>query len=216
MKIKKIIIMFLLILIVTGCTNINNLSYEEIINTINERSNAYNTYRRGYKYNIPLGLSLNKAGNNYAVIESNDNIYYLYVDFISYNDKKEINYPDNANYHYYKIISNNGKNGYVIIKNYENNQYLIEIMYNYAKIEVMVHDSEVKRVLINTISILKSIVYDDKVIESLLRDDNLTYTEENFDMFSKSNSKSSILNYTDEQFNIEDNEDLIKDADLIN
>jgi hypothetical protein len=91
---------------------------------------------------------------------------------------------------------------------------MIEIMYNYAKIELMVDIDNVNNALINSINILKSIVYDDRVIETMLRDDNLTYTEENYNMFDKSNKKSSILNYTeDEEVVVEDK---IKDTDLIN
>lgn len=214
MKIKKILLILILFMCVTGCTKLNNLSYDDVINKVIAVKNSPNTYRRGYKYFLPKGVSIYKAGPNYAVIESKDTYYYLYIDLISFNSKKDINYEIKNNIKYSKFINYDEKKGYIEIKKYENNQYLIEIMYNYAKIEVMVDDSQINKALANSISILKSIVYDEKVIETLLKDDNLTYTEEKFDMFNKSNKKTGILNYTDTEVEIEDNN--IKDTDYIN
>ena len=215
MKIKKILLILMLIIFVTGCTKLQDLSNDDIINKVIVAKNSPNTYRRGYKYFIPKGLSLKQAGPNYAILESKNTFYYLFVDLISFNSKKEVEYTINDKAEYSKHINYDNKKGYVEIKKQENNQYLIEIMYNYAKIEVMVDDSELKNALANSMSILKSIVYDEKVISSLLKDDNLTYTEENFDMFSKSNKRSGILNYTDSSEEIND-ESPIKDTDLVN
>ena len=214
MKIKKILLLLILFICVTGCNKLSNLSYDEVINKVITVKNSPNTYRRGYKYFLPKGLSIYKAGPNYAILESADRYYYLYIDLNSFNSKKDINYKIKNNIKYSKLINYDEKKGYVEIKNYKNNQYLIEIMYNYAKIEVMVDDSQINKALAYSISVLKSIVYDEKVIETLLKDDNLTYTEEKFNMFDKSNKKSGVLNYTDTEVEIEDNN--IKDTDYIN
>ena len=98
----------------------------------------------------------------------------------------------------------------------ENNQYLIEIMYNYAKIEVMVDKDEINEVLINSINILNSIKYDSIVIEKLLKDDKLNYTEEIFDMFAKKKNNSNILNYSETTEDVSSGEIDIKDTDFLN
>ena len=214
MKIKKILLLLILIICLTGCSKLSDLRYDDIVNNVISVNNNPNIFRKGYKYFVPKGLSVQNAGANYSILESNEAFYYLYIDLISFNGKKNIEYNINNNSVYSKLINYDGKNGYVEIKNYENNQYLIEIMYNYAKIEVMVDDSQINKALAYSISVLKSIVYDEKVIETLLKDDNLTYTEEKFNMFDKSNKKSGVLNYTDTEVEIEDNN--IKDTDYIN
>lgn len=216
MKIKKIVLSLLLILFVTGCSKVNDMTYDEIINNFATSKNSANTYRRGYKYFLPKGVSLNYAGANYAILDSSDNYYYyLFIDLIGYINKTEINTTKTGNYIYSKVFNCDNKIGYIYIKNAENDKYMIEIMYNYAKIELMVDSKNVKESIINSTSILKSIVYDDKVIEALLKDDNLTYTEENFNMFDKLNKKSGVLNYNNEENEIIRDVEII-DTDLIN
>ncbi len=214
MKIKKILIIILFLICVTGCVKVSDLTYDEILNNFSISPNGANTYRRGYKYFVPKGVALVDAGPNYAIFEDNITSYYMYIDLINYVNKANIiinNTDDNI---YYRTFNNDNKSGYIAIKKDENDKYMIEIMYNYAKIELMVDIDNVNNALINSINILKSIVYDDRVIETMLRDDNLTYTEENYNMFDKSNKKSSVLNYTeDEEVVVEDK---IKDTDLIN
>ena len=216
MKIKKIVLSLLLILFVTGCSKVNDMTYDEIINNFATSKNSANTYRRGYKYFLPKGVSLNYAGANYAILDSSDNYYYyLFIDLIGYINKTEINTTKTSNYIYSKVFNCDNKIGYIYIKNAENDKYMIEIMYDYAKIELMVDSKNVKESIINSTSILKSIVYDDKVIEALLKDDNLTYTEENFNMFDKLNKKSGVLNYNNEENEIIRDVEII-DTDLIN
>ena len=92
---------------------------------------------------------------------------------------------------------------------------MIEIIYNYAKIEVMVDKDMIKNALANSISILNSIKYNDEVIEQLLNDDNLDYTEEVFDMFKDYHDNSDILDRdTNDETIVEQDEP--KDLDYIN
>ena len=214
MKIKKILLIIIFILCVSGCTRLTNLNYDDIINKLADKENSPNTFKRGYKLYIPKGLDIINAGANFAVISSKNTNYYLYVDLISYFNKKDYTYEINNNSIYSKKISYDEKNGYVEINLKENNQYLIEIMYNYAKIEVMVEESEINAALFNSICILSSIKYDDEVIKALLEDDNLNYTEEIINLFEKAKENSDILNYIEEEV-IEEKED-VKDTDYIN
>ena len=215
MKIKHLVLILIIMLSLTGCTNIDSLSYDDIINSVNKNIKDANVYKKGYQFFLPKGLSIEEASNNYAVITSSDTTYYLYIDLISYNAKKDFNYTVNNSLYLSRAINSNDKKGYVEIKLTENNQYLIEIMYNYAKIEMMVDNDNGKVALINAISILQSIKYNDTIIANILNDDKLNYTEEVFDLFKDSKNNSNILDYEEEDVNEEENTS-IKDTDFIN
>ncbi len=215
MKIRKLLLILIIIFCVSGCTNLNNLSYDDYINTLSSKPKQANTYKKGYQYYIPKGLHLSDAGSNYAILSSKNLNYYLYIDLVSYNEEKDFVYEKNENAVYSTKISYNGKEGYAEINLWENNQYLIEIMYNYAKIEVMVEESLINQALVNSISILNSIKYNDIIVENLLKDDNLTYTEEIFDMFEETEEDDDYLDFVEED-NIIENEEEVKDTDFIN
>ena len=214
MKIKRIILMLIVIICLSGCTNIYDLGYDDIVNKLSEKAKPANTYRKGYQLYIPKGLSIEDAGNNYVVVASNDTKYYLYIDLVSYNAEKKIHYKTKTDCLYSKKINYEDKVGYVEIKLWENNQYLIEIMYNYAKIEVMVNEDMINKALVNSINILNSVRYNDIIIENLLNDDNLTYTEEIFDIFEDNQDNSDILDYVEEETT--ETEEEVKDTDYIN
>lgn len=215
MKKKYIIFLVVICFILCGCSNVYDMSLESIIDKSTSRNvKVYNKYRKGYKYNLPMGLRVSKSTDYNEIILDKEYTYYLFVDAVSYYNKVIDTYKVNEESYVSLPISFEDKYGYLEINKIDNDKYFIEIMYNYAKIELMVDIDNVNNALINSINILKSIVYDDRVIETMLRDDNLTYTEENYNMFDKSNKKSSVLNYTeDEEVVVEDK---IKDTDLIN
>jgi len=215
MKIKKIFIIGLFVLLVAGCTNIQDLSYDNIINHFAEKEKSPNTFKKGYQYYVPTGLFLEDSGLNYSVFSSDGVNYYLYVDIISYINKNDLSREKDDNSIYSKSIKNGKKKGYVQIKLYKNNQYLIEIMYNYAKIEVMVEENLINKVLINSVSILNSIKYNDVIIERVLNDDELSYTEEKFELFKDKVNNNDILEY-EENVNDMPLDEEIKDTDFIN
>ena len=149
------------------------------------------------------------------ILSSVNSKYYIYFDLVAFSNKEETKYETNSNYLYSKIITKGNISGYINIKNIENDKYLIEIVYNYAKIEVMVDSGEGKEALLNAINILNSIKYDEIIIENLLKDDSLNYTEEIYDMFEKAKDNSNILDYSDESDTDLSNEEII-DTDFIN
>ena len=63
MKIKKILLIIFIIICLVGCTNINNLSYDEIVNNFSEKGKNANVYKKGYQYYVPSGLISESAGN---------------------------------------------------------------------------------------------------------------------------------------------------------
>jgi len=211
MKIK----LFLIILVIfcsTGCVNLQTLSYDDALNTLTYPKKSPNTHRVGYQYYLPQGLAIEKAEDSYSIITSNDITYYLYVDLISYINNTNITYNVDNSKEYSKKINYNDKFGYIEVNLVKNDKYLIEIMYNYAKIEVMVENRLVNKAIINAISILNSVEYDDLVINNLISEDLLNYNEEVFDLFNK----EDVLN--DNLDNIEDDSvnDQLTDTDFLN
>lgn len=214
MKIKKIFLGIIGILFLTGCTNIKNLDYDDIINMLSISNKNINTYNQGFKYYIPKGLSIKEAGSNYSVIEGEKTTYYLYIDLISYFNKKELNYVSNKDSLYSEMIKYQDKLGYVDIKLWENNQYLIEIMYNYAKIEVIVNNKDIKEMLAYAISLLGTISYNDKIIENMIGEDILNYNENEYNIFETAGKENNVTEFeeTIDQNGIND----MPDTDLIN
>ena len=64
MKIKKIFLIFIIVFTLSGCKNIKNLSYDDVINNFNVSPKKVNVYKKGYHFYIPNGLLIDNAGNN--------------------------------------------------------------------------------------------------------------------------------------------------------
>ncbi len=188
---KKILIMVSCIFILCGCQNVSDLKTDEIINKFNKDVEKSNVYRLGYKYNLPSRMQIDDSGNFTEVISNDDCVFYLYVDVVSYYNKIGNVYTENKEAFYSKKYEINGKISYLEINNVKNDKYLIEIMYNYAKIEVMVDYADINVALIDSIKILNNIVYNDLIIENYLGDDVLNFSEEIYDIFSIDDSTDS-------------------------
>ncbi|MFR5856332.1 MAG: membrane lipoprotein lipid attachment site-containing protein [Bacilli bacterium] len=211
---KKIFIIIVLLLALTGCTNINDLSYTEIANNFSYVGSKPNEYRTGYKYYIPRGMQVEDASLFNEILSDGQYLYYLYVDAVSYQKKVEFNYEKNSNSEFSASIKNDDKYGYIEVNLYENDKYLVEIMYNYAKIEVIVDKKDIKLSMISAISILRSIEYNDNIIANLLEDDVLNYAEEEMDIFNTNgNDNETVLIDPDDYKPVEE---IVPDTDLIN
>ncbi len=81
---KKILVLILVCLLVSGCVNINDSSYEQIVNvTTGSKYDVYNTYRKGYKFYLPVGLYIEDSNDYNEIIRSEKEKFYLYIDLIS-------------------------------------------------------------------------------------------------------------------------------------
>ena len=153
---QKIFILIGILLVLTGCKTVHNMSIDEIVEyTSSSNLKIANEYRTGYKYYIPAGVGVTQ--NNYnEVLSRQDYEMYFYVDVISYYNKVVKKYEVNENAYYSKEINNNDKFGYIEINKY-NDYFLLEIMYNYAKIEVIIDEKRINEVIGNAMNILSSI-----------------------------------------------------------
>ena len=198
---KKIIISLMLIFLVTGCTvvRIDTKSINNTINVILSKDNdLYNTVGKGYKYYKPRGVTYIDTNEYNEKLYSNGNYYYLYVDINSYYYKKEFSYEENKDAYYSRLIDINNKLGYLEINKYKN-KYLIEFMYNYAKIEALVDEEEINNVVLNASYILSTIKFNSKVIKIMLNDNYFINKEERYDLFTPKKETMELYNF--EQIN---------------
>lgn len=212
---KKIVIIISMLFLITGCTNINKLNYSDIVNNISTSSPKNNIYRTGYSYYLPRGMQVSDSTMYNEVIEDANSKYYLYVDVVSYEKKIEKDYHINDKAIYSSKISFEDKFGYVEINLLKNNKYLVEIMYNYAKIEVMVDYDDINLAVLNAVTILRDLEYNDMTIESIASNKSQKFNDETYNIF---NPKGNDNNYLDiiqneDDTNAEENEEI--DTDLV-
>ena len=214
MKLKKFFIIMFFSLFLIGCTMVEDMSYQNIINIFNNDPKKANVSRRGYKYYLPNGMESINRGDYYEILKSKKSYYYLYVDMISYINKLENQYEIDSKANYSDLIKIGDKYGYLEINLLENEKYLIEIMYNYAKIEVMVNEDSINEALCYSVNMLNSIEYNNSVINSLLSDDTLNYTEEEFNLFETGVDNSNKLEYIEQTEEIEE-DNTLTDTDYV-
>ena len=217
MKKKFILFSLFACILLTGCTTISEKSMQELFDEGTDRDAiVYNTYRKGYKYNLPRGLTVLDSTEYNEVIRDHTYTYYLYVDAVSHYNKVIEKYEVSKKAHTSMQISFEDKYGYLEINEIEDNKYFIEIMYNYAKIEVIVRENDAKVAVSNALSVLASIKFNDDVLKTLLDEEVAQFSEFEIDIFETvSTNDSQYLDVIED----EDDayvEDEIYDSDYIN
>ena len=214
---KKFFILSLFICIfLCGCTPVEEMSIEEVIEQgTNSSVSIYNKYRKGYKYYLPRSVKVKNSFDYNEVLYSGSNMYYLYVDAVSYYNQVIETYNVNESSYVSLPISYEDKYGYLEINELKSGKYFIEIMYNYAKIEVIVKKEDIKVTLVNCMSILKSIRFNDEVLKSLLDEETSQFREFEFNIFeTATTTESEYLEAIDSSIYVEEED--IYDSDLIN
>lgn len=197
MRNKKMIILLLIFAIMlTGCS-IKTLDDNDLGSNVkyilSKKNNIYNVYFDGYKYYVPKGINfIEKEEYNALLRDKYDNKYYLYVDAISYYNKTSIKYKVNNNCHYSKKIKENGKEGYLQIDEV-NGKFFVQYVYNFSKIESLVSKESLVDSVTNMSFILRSVKFNDTVLESLIGNNILSYKEENYSLFNKETSSETFL-----------------------
>ncbi len=209
MKYFKYAFLVLIIIFVTGCSNIKQESLTNILKETNISTNLSNTYRVGYKYYLPSGLKVYKSHDYNELLRDDRYNYYLYVDVVSYYNRVAVNYQLNRNVYYSEVL----ENGYLEITMLNDDKYLIEIMDNYAKIEVIVDKHDINRSVTYAAIVLSSIEYKYDVLDNMMRENLLNSSEIEFDIFKTINTESNFSIYEAEYGQYDETE--IKDTDLI-
>lgn len=197
---KRIVVLLSVLLVsITGCVNLNTYSIETIVNKVIKKDNKLkNMHFEGYNYYIPRGYKfINKKQYNAYLMDAYNNHYYVYVDVVSkYNNVKK-KYKTNKKAYYSKEIKNKGKFGYLEITKYNDN-YFIEAMYNYMKVEAYVKEDNLKDSLTDIGLMLSSVKYNRKILNTIVGENKFSYKEEKFNIFETKNNKTDFLDYVKE------------------
>ena len=195
---KLLLILFVLLIFVTGCTNIEGHSKDKIVESIKKNNKLKNVNFEGYSYYKPRGLKLlKKTEYNAYLMDKESNKYYIYVDVVSKYHNIKKNYKEDKNAYYSKKITNGKKFGYVEINKYDDN-YFVEAMYNYMKIEVYTREKNLTDTLENISLILSSVKYNNKVLNTIVGENILSYKEESYNIFKAKKKRGDFLDYVRE------------------
>lgn len=208
---KKLLLLVVVSFLLVGCTQLKGLSVDKIVDkVISSKTKLTNQYRTGYKYYAPRGLRVDDNKEYNEKLSNSKYKYYLYIDVVSYYNKVNEEFKINQEAYYSSEINYKGKTGYLEIKTYSD-QYLIEMMYNYAKIEVIVYEADIKEAVLNSIMILSSIQYNDYIINNLMGENILEFSEVEVDIFKTKKIESKYIEYA-EDYGTSDEETIIEDT----
>lgn len=194
---KKKLLFILIVILLTGCTKIdqNSNDYVNIVNNILSMNNDnVNTVSLGYKFYTPIGVNLVYDGQLNKKFKVDNNEMFLYVDIVSYYYKNNLNYQDTNDCYYYQPIND----GYIYIVEEENNKYFLKIVYNYAKIESYVKKENLTEMISYSTIILNSITYNDNLISNYI-EKSLTFGSDiEYEIEKPDDSKSKFSEYLQE------------------
>ena len=201
---KLVVLLSIVTIITTGCSviKLDNKDISKNINVLmSEKVRNYNVYYDGYKYYLPKGVNfIDKDDYNAIVQDKAGNRYYLYVDAISYYNKIENSYKTKKSSYYSQKLDFNKKNGYIQIdKDKDKDKYFIQFVYNYSKMEAYVSKSDLVDTITNMCCILRSVKFNDKVLESIIGENALDYKEEEYTLFKADSSKESFLDVVERE-----------------
>ncbi len=212
---KKYGLLLAMLFFTCGCTNIANKNITELAsNVLAKDINLTNQFRDGYKYYLPRDLALIDKSDYNEIIKSANYNYYLYIDVISFVNDTNNNYDINLDAYYSAEIKSDKHYGYIEINEYQN-KYHLEMMYNYAKIEVIVAKTDIKETVMNAMLILSSIEYNKDILVNLVGDNVLNFTEIQFDMFKAKEQENNLLKVEEYEEEYGTYKGDIPDTDLI-
>lgn len=202
MQRKKILLLVIpLIILLSGCTvvRIDTTSIDNTISVVLSKDNKlYNRIGKGYKYYVPRGVTYIDSNELNDKLYSNGNYYYLFVDAIGYYYKIETDYQKNPNAYYSKVINIDGKAGYVEI-NQIDEEYFVEFIYNYSKIEAIVSEEDINDVILDASYILSTVKFNNDIIKLMLNEEIFTNREEKYDRFESKKDSENFLEYVEEE-----------------
>lgn len=214
---KKVILLFAFIILFSGCS-VKEIKDEDI-NKIIEETFSYkvkstNNSFKGYKFYTPRGFIIqNKKDNNYVLL-SNKEKYYLYIDIVSYFHKEKIEFELDNSIYFSKKISYNDIDGYVKVREYDDDLYFVDILYNYSKIEAYVSEENLEYAIKNSLKILSSIEYNDVILDTMIGEKTLDYKEEVYNFFEPKREEGNFLDYI-EEYDVYEKENKVKDEDIL-
>lgn len=213
---RKSLILLLLCVILQGCTitRTDSYNYEQMMDKILSLDiKNYNTIGSGYKYYTPMGMSRISSLEYNDILSKDNNLYYLYVDVVSYYYKKDIDFKKNDNSYFYKELNNKNKKGIIEIIKKDDKLY-VQMIYNYAKIETYVKESELKDALSDMSYVLSSINFNDSLLKKMYESGDLDSKEEVYKIFKDKEKEGNFLEYIKEYDKYEQ-EDTVEEEEIV-
>jgi len=213
---KKILILLTLVFLITGCSinRVENKNYDKLINDVLAYDTTLsNKSSSGYKFYLPRGINIIKRKKYNYVLLYKETKMYMYVDVVAYFNKVVTEYNIDDELYYSRLLKKDDKSGYINITKEDNGLFFVEIEYNYAKIEAYVKEKNLSRTIRQMCIILNSFKYNDKVIESILGENHISYEEEEFNLFKSDNKNDDYLE-TAEGKEIKTTKELIDDEEI--
>ena len=211
---RKVMLLIIIALILTGCVKIDN-NIDSVVNaTMNKEIKDVNTVSTNYQLYIPMGV-MQLGDNEYnQKLKIKDTHVYLYVDTVSYYYKNDLNYKKNEDYnYYYKEIKLNDKTGYIGINKLDENSFFVQIIYNCSKIEFYSNYEDVPIIVSNSLIMLNSIKYNDNLIRNKLDDTTSDGREVKYELDKPKDSESTFYQYLQEYVEPEQNEVVLPDGE---
>jgi len=207
---KGLILLVITILLLTGCTKIDNNMENVLSSVMSKEVNKVNTVSTGYQLYIPMGVMQLDDNEYNQKLKIRDTYVYLYVDTVSYYYKNSLNYAGDDKYNYfYREILLNDKNGYIGINKLDDDNFFVKIVYNYAKIEFYSSKSDLSFITANSLIILNSIEYNDNLIKMELSDDYSAFGEIEYELDKPEGSESSFSQFLQEYVYEEEQEEVV-------
>ena len=199
---RLVVLLSVVILFMTGCSVVKldntDIGYN-VKQLLSKKVKLYNVYYDGYKYYLPKGIRfVKKEDYNAILMDEVNNKYYLYVDAVGYYYKMENDYEENSSSHYSKKLNYNHKDGYIQIDKVDS-KYFVQFVYNYVKMEAYVSYRDLTSTVNNMCFILRTMKFNDSVLESLIGDNVLDYKEEDYTLFKADSTKESFLDVVERE-----------------
>ena len=211
---KKVILLIMMALILTGCTKIDNNIDNIVSATMTKEIERVNTVSTGYKLYIPIGV-MQLVDNQYnQKLKIRDTHVYLYVDTVSYYYKNNLNFKSDSKFnYYYKELNLNGKTGYIGINKLDDGSFFVLIVYNYSKIEFYSNEENLPIITSSSLMILNSIKYNDNLIKLELDNDAGDNREVKYELDKPKDSESTFSQYLQEVEEEEETDVVLPDSE---
>lgn len=194
---RKRVLLICVIFLLIGCKKLDDhTSYIELVMDCLNDNHTINNVSLGYKYYVPKGVKKIHDYDYNQVFLVDGNYIYLYVDIVSYFYKKQLQ-SEVENGSYYEKIDFNGNTGYIRVSQ-EEEDYFVEIVYHYSKIEVYTTESELNKIITLSSIILNSITYNDTVIEKVLEGDFGEFSEFAYEVDKPEGASNNFSQYLEE------------------
>ena len=211
---KKVILLVIIALILTGCTKLDSNVDNIISATMTKEIENVNTVSTGYELYIPIGVTQLVDNEYNQKLKIRDTHVYLYVDTVSYYYENSLNYKTLGDYnYYYKEINLNKKTGYIGINKLEDGSFFVEIVYNYSKIEFYSSEEDMPFIISNSLMILNSIKYNDTLIKLELDNTSSDGREVKYELEKPDDSESTFDQFLQEYVEPEETDVVLPDAE---